>query len=218
MSSDETLRQLTNAIVKGDALVTEQVAKHLLEKRGSVNAALDAIIDAMNIVNDLHSIGEYDHSKVSASSQATLVALRMLEPQFSIEESKAVGTVVLGCIPEDRVGVERAIASSALRAAGFKTLILPTEVTYENLTSITSENRCDLAVLLTKTYGDDPRVQSLASRLSESLLKNTLKVLVGGNLEAARICQKYGFTNYFSDLADLVSKLTEIVIKERESR
>jgi len=218
MSSDETLRQLTNAIVKGDTLVTEQVAKRLAEKRSSVTAALDAIIDAMNIVDDLHSIGEYDRSKVSASSQATLAALHVLEPQFSIEEGKAVGTVVLGCIPEDRVGVDGAIASSVLRAAGFKTLILTSEVTYKNLTTITSQNRCDLVVLLIKTYGDDPRVQSLALELSESLLKNTLKVLVGGNSQAARICQKYGFTNYFTDLGDLVSKVTEIVIKERESR
>jgi len=216
MSGDDTLRQLTNAIVKGDSSATMQAAKHLVEKRSSVTATLDTIINAMNIVNDLHSIGEYDHSKVSASSRATLAALQVLEPQLSIEESKAIGAVVLGCIPEDRVGVDSAIASSALRVAGFKTFSLPSEVTYENLIGITSQNRCDLVVLLIKTYEDDPRVQDLALELNKSLLKNNLKVLVGGNLEAARICQKHGFTSYFSDLADLVSKLTEIVIKERE--
>jgi len=215
MSSDETLRELTNAIVKGDTSVTEQSAKHLVEKGGSVTVALDAIIDAMNIVNDLHSIGEYDHSKVSASSQTALTALKVLEPQLSIEESKAIGTVVLGCIPEDRVGLDIAIGSSVLRGAGFKTFILPTEVTYENLTNIMSQHRCDLVVLLIKTHEDDPRVQSLALELRESLLKNAVKVLVGGNLDAARICRKYGFTSYFSDLAELVSKSTEIVLKER---
>ena len=218
MSSDETLRQLTNAIVKGDTLATEHAAKRLVEKSSSATATLDAIIDAMNIVNDLHSIGEYDHSKVSASSRATLAALQVLEPQLSIEESKGIGKVVLGCIPEDALEFDRAVACSVLRAAGLKTLSLPTAVTYENLTSIASQNQCDLAVLLIKTREDDPRVQRLALELRESLLKNTLKVLVGGNLEAARIYQKYGFTNYFTDLGDLVSKVTEIVIKERESR
>ena len=216
MSSSEALRQLTNAIVKGDTSVTEQSAKHLVEKGGSVTVALDAIIDAMNIVNDLHSIGEYDHSKVSASSQTALTALKVLQPRLSIEESRAIGTVVLGCIPEDRVGLDRAIASSVLRGAGLKTFILPTEVTYENLTNMMSQHRCDLVVLLIKTREDDPRVQSLALELRESLLKNAVKVLVGGNLDAARVCQKYGFTSYFSDLAELVSKSTEIVIKERE--
>jgi len=218
MSSDETLRQLTNAIVKGDSLATEHLAKRLVERKSSVTLALDAIVDAMNIVNDLHSIGEYDHSKVSASSSATLAALQVFEPQLSTEESKAIGTVVLGCIPEDSVGFDRAIASSVLRAAGLKTLSLPTAVTYENLTNIATQNQCDLVVLLIKTHEDDPRVQSLALELRESLLGKTLKVFVGGNSQAAKICQKHGFTNYFSDLGDLVSKVTEIVIKERESR
>ena len=218
MSSDETLRQLSSAIVKGDSLATEQIAKQLVEKGGPVTATLDAITDAMNIVNDLHSIGEYDRSKFSTSSRTTLTTLRALEPQFSIEESKAIGKLVLGCIPEDRVGLDSAMASSVLRAAGFKTFVLSTEVTYNNLVSIASQNKCDLAVLLIKTYEDDPRVQSLASELSGSLPKNILKVLVGGNLEPARLCRKYGFTNYFRDLADLVSKATEIVIRERESR
>ena len=216
MSSGEALRQLTNAIVKGDALLTEQAAKDLVERRSSVAATLDAIIDAINIANDLHSIGEYDNSRFSASSSATLAALKVLEPQLSIEESKAVGTVVLACIPEDRVGLDSAISGSVLRAAGLRTLILPTAVKYENLASIASQNQCDLVVLLVETSEDDPRVQSLASELRESLLKN-IKVLVGGD-SAAKICRKYGFTNCFSDLADLVSKATEIVMKERESR
>jgi len=86
------------------------------------------------------------------------------------------------------------------------------------LMNIVNQSQCDLVVLLIKTAEGDPRVQSLASGLRESLLKKTLKVLVGGNLQAAKVCQKYGFTNYFIDLGDLVSKVTEIVIKERESR
>jgi len=217
MSGDDTLRQLTNAIVKGDNSVTEQVAKHLVEKRSSVTATLDTIINALNIVNDLHSIGEYDHSKVSTSCRAALDALQVLEPQLSIEESRAIGAVVLGCVPEDRVGFDRTMARSVLRAAGFKTFVLPTEVTYENLTNAVGQNQCDLAVLLIKTHQDDPRVQSLALELRESLLERTLRVLVGGNLEAAKICQKYAFTSYFTDLADLVSKVTEIIIKKRES-
>jgi len=218
MSSEETARQLTNAIVKGDSLATEDLAKRLAERKSSVTQALDAIVNAMNIVNDLHSIGEYDHSRVSASSSATLAALQVFEPQLSVEESKAIGTVVLGCIPEDSVSFDRAIASSVLRAAGLKTLSLPTTVTYENLTNIANQNQCDLVVLLIKTHENDPRVQSLALEMRESLLKKALKILVGGNPQAARICQKYGFMNYFSDLGDLVSKVTEIVIKERESR
>jgi len=218
MSSDETARQLTNAIVRGDTLATEDAAKRLTEKENSVALALDAVVDAMNIVNDLRSIGEYDHSKVSASSLATLAALQVFEPQLSTEESKAIGTVVLGCIPEDSVGLDTALASSVLRAAGLKTRSLQTAVTYENLMNIVNQSKCDLVVLLIKTAEGDPRVQSLASGLRESLLKKTLKVLVGGNLQAAKVCQKYGFTNYFSDLGDLVSKVTEIVIKERESR
>jgi len=217
MSSDETARQLTNAIVKGDSLATEDLAKRLVERKSSVTQALDAIINAMNIVNDLRSIGQYDHSKVSASSSATLAALQVFEPQLSVEESKAIGTVVLGCIPEDSVGFDRAIASSVLRAAGLKTLSLPATITYGNLTSIANQNQCDLVVLLIKTHENDPRVQNLALEMRESLLKKTLKVLVGGNPHAARICEKYGFMNYFSDLGDLVSKVTEIVIKERES-
>jgi methanogenic corrinoid protein MtbC1 len=218
MSSDETARQLTNAIVKGDSLATEHLAKRLVEGKSSVTLALDAIVNAMNIVNDLHSIGEYDRSKVSASCSATLAALQLFEPQLSIEESKAIGTVVLGCIPEDSVGFDRAIASSVLRAAGLKTLGLPTAVTYENLTRIMNQNQCDLVVLLIKTHEGDPRVQTLALEMRESLPKKTLRVLVGGNLQAAKICQKYGFTNHFSDLGDLVSKVTEIMIKQRESR
>jgi len=218
MSSDETARQLTNAIVRGDTLATEDAAKRLAEKENSVALALDAVVDAMNIVNDLRSIGEYDYSKVSASSLATLAALQVFEPQLSAEESKAIGTVVLGCIPEDSVGLDTALASSVLRAAGLKTRSLQTAVTYENLMNIVNQSQCDLVVLLIKTAEGDPRVQSLASGLRESLLEKTLKVLVGGNLQAAKVCQKYGFTNYFSDLGDLVSKVTEIVIKERESR
>ncbi len=218
MSRDETLRQLTDAIVKGNNLATEQVVKQLVEKGGPVTATLDAITDGMSIVSDLHSIGEYDNSKFSASSQATLTALRELEPQLSIEESKAIGKAVLGCIPEDRVGLDSAMASSVLRAAGLKTFILPPEATYNNLVSIASLNQCHLAVLLIKTREDDPRVQSLASGLIENLPRNMLKVLVGGSPEPAKLCQKYGFTSYFRDLADLVSKATEIIIRERESR
>jgi len=218
MSRDETARQLTNAIVRGDTLATEDAAKRLAEKEISVALALDAIVDAMNIVNDLRIIGEYDYSKVSSSSLATLAALQVLEPQLSAEESKAIGRVVLGCIPEDSVGLDTALASSVLRAAGLKTRSLETAVTYENLMNIVNQSQCDLVVLLIKTAEGDPRVQSLASGMRESLLKKTLKVLVGGNLQAAKVCQKYGFTNYFSDLGDLVSKVTEIVIKERESR
>jgi len=218
MSSDEAARQLTNAIVKGDTLATEDAAKRLAEKENSVALALDAIVDAVNIVNDLRSIGEYDYSKVSSSSLAALAALRAFEPQLSAEESKAIGMVVLGCIPEDSVGLDTALASSVLRAAGLKTRSLETAVTCENLMKIVNQSQCDLVVLLIKTTEGDPRVQSLASGLRESLLKKTIKVLVGGNLQAAKVCQKYGFTDYFSDLGDLVSKVTEIVIKERESR
>jgi len=218
VNSDETLRELTNAIVKGDIWATEHAARRLMEKEHPVTTTLDAIVDATNIVNDLYNIGEYDRSNVTASSRATLAALQVLEPQLSIEESKGIGKVVVGCIPEDALEFDMPVVSSVLRAAGFKTLNLPTAVTYENLTIVASQNQCDLVVLLVKTREDDQRVQRLALELRESLLKKTLKVIVGGNLEAARICRSYGFTNYFSDLGDLVSKVTEIVIKERESR
>jgi len=218
VNSEQTLRELTNAIVKGDILATGHAARRLMEKEHPVTATLDAIVDASNIVNDLYNIGEYDRSNVTASSRATLAALQVLDPQLSIEESKGIGKVVVGCIPEDALEFDMPVASSVLRAAGFKTINLPRAVTYENLTSIASQNQCDLVVLLIKTREDDPRVQRLALELRESLLKKTLKVIVGGNLEAARIYGKYGFTNYFSDLGDLVSKLTEIVIKEQEAR
>ena len=218
MNSEQTLRELTNAIVKGDILATGHAARRLMEKEHPVTATLDAIVDASNIVNDLYNIGEYDRSNVTASSRATLAALQVLDPQLSIGESKGTGKVVVGCIAEDALEFDMPVASSVLRAAGFKTINLPRAVTYENLTSIASQNQCDLVVLLIKTREDDPRVQRLALELRESLLKKTLKVIVGGNLEAARIYGKYGFTNYFSDLGDLVSKLTEIVIKEQEAR
>jgi len=194
----ETLAGLAKAIDEYDATAAESYARAALAEGIDPVAAFEAMTAVIKSIGDEFEAGTRWLPDLIGAAGAMQAASPVLEEAIKASGGKkaALGTVVAGTVQGDihSIGIE--MVCTLLVAAGFDVHYLGIDIPAEKFVAAVRETNADivaLSALLTVTSAEDKKVIQL---LSESGLRDQVKVMVGGGAINADFAANIGADGY----------------------
>ncbi len=169
---EQRLQLLTNALLEGKAEEARQNTNAALATGSNANEILDALVDAINIVVDLHEVGEYDQSRVLAVENAATACLQVIEEKLAVSESRFNLKATTGPVGLKAGNLLSMAVSASLRSVGFRSINLGKSQTPLELLRNSEELGADLVVPL------------LSGDAVEEQLRNFIEALERGGFKA----------------------------------
>ncbi|HUK50582.1 MAG TPA: hypothetical protein VLV18_06055 [Terriglobales bacterium] len=212
--SDKELRaqQLTNALFSGKADDARHSTYAALGRGNTKAEVLDALVEAVSIVADLHEVGEYDQARVAATENAVNSCLQVLEDWLAKAEGRFGLTVVIGPVGL-RAGSVRSLAlSAAMRSAGFHSTTLGKTKTALEILRNSEELRADIVISLLPSDGVEDHVTSFSQEVERGGFKDKFSViLLAPGLSMGFQCP----LTIARNSGEAITKATEIAIKKQ---
>jgi len=176
-------------------LVEEALAKNLNVKQ-IINEGLTS---GMNTVGQKFEAGEYFIPDMLASAEAVGAAMEMLEPHLAQNDIKPKGKILIATVKGDLHDIGKNIVSILLRGAGYAVKDLGNDVDPQAIVdAVKDENPqfLGLSALLTSTM---IHMRDTIQALTESGLRDKVKVIIGGAPVSEEFAQSIGADGYGAD-------------------
>jgi len=154
-AKEDSVRELTSALLSGKADEAKQRAYTALAKGSNEREIVDAVVEAANIVCDLQELEQYDQAKIASVENAANACLHTLEDSLAKAEEKFGAKVTVGPVGL-KTGALLALALSAsLRSLGFHSTNLGKTQTALDLLRNSEELDSDLVIPLLPSNGPE---------------------------------------------------------------
>jgi methanogenic corrinoid protein MtbC1 len=174
---EQTLQQLTGALLAGKADEARQNTYAALGRGNTNSELLDAIIEATNIVVDLHEVGQYDHGKLAAVENSVSASLQVLEDWLAKSQGKFGIKVTVGPVGLKTGALSSLVLSAAFRSAGFQSTPLGKTQTALDLLRNSEELGANLVIPLLPGDGVDEQLRNFWNELERGGFRNKFEVI-----------------------------------------
>jgi 5-methyltetrahydrofolate--homocysteine methyltransferase len=182
------LKQLYEAVVRGDAKVTHAITQQALaEGIDPLELVNQYMVPAMDEVGRRFEANEYFVPELLISARAMKAALNLIRPLLTARGDKPVGRVAIGTVKGDLHDIGKNLVASLLEGGGFEVIDLGVNVSPEAFIATVTERNANIvamSALLTTTM---PAMRTTIEALKRAGVRERVKVLIGG----APITQKY---------------------------
>ncbi len=184
------------------ALAQGVVAKDILDQ---------GLIAGMDIVGEKMENEDMFIPEVLAAAKAMGAAVEILKPQLADTDISAKGKVVIGTVKGDLHDIGKNLVSMMLESSGFEVhnvgVDIPPEKFLEEIKAKSAQMLC-LSALLTTTM---PMMQQTIDAITESGIRDKIKILVGGAPVTQKFSDEIGADGYAPDAGSAV-KLAKSVV------
>ena len=183
----------------GQPGVGELTEKALAQGISPKDIRAKGLSDGMTIVGQKFEAEEYVLPDMLASAEAVGAAMDILEPHLAKSDIKVKGKIIVATVKGDLHDIGKNIVSLLLRGAGYTVKDLGNDIAPEVIvTAVREENPqfVGLSALLSSTkmrMGDTIQV------LTESGLRDKVKVIVGGAAVSDEFARSIGADGYGAD-------------------
>ena len=195
-----SLDTIYDAIISGNAKVTVAEVETTLAEGVSADEILhEACIPAMAEVGHQFEIGEKFVPEMLIAARAMQQAVDVLKPQLVDQESKSLGTVVVGTVAGDLHDIGKNLVGMMMEGAGFKIIDLGTDVPPEQFVAAVNEhqpNIIGMSALLTTTM---PSIKAVIDALNEAGVRDQVKIIIGGAPITQEFADHIGADGYAPD-------------------
>jgi len=182
------LKQLYDAVVRGDAKATQALTQEALaEGVDPLELVNQYMVPAMDEVGRRFECNEYFVPELLISARAMKAALELLRPLLTARGDKPVGRVAIGTVKGDLHDIGKNLVASLLEGGGFEVIDLGVNVAPEQFIATINQKQANIiamSALLTTTM---PAMKTTIDVLKQAGVRGKVKVLIGG----APITQKY---------------------------
>ncbi|MGD8536717.1 MAG: corrinoid protein [Candidatus Aminicenantes bacterium] len=216
MSKEELLARMGKAIIEGDKIEAEALAKEALEQKMDLNEVIEkGYVPGIQKVGDLWEKGEYFLPELITSAECMKAAMNILQPEMEKAQiqTQSKGKVVIGTVEGDIHDIGKNLVSSMLSANGFDVHDLGADVKLEQFIEKAEEAKANficLSALLTTTMLGQKKVVEI---LKEKGLSDRIKVLVGGAPVNQKWADDIGADGY-GENAMVAVKVAQQIIKK----
>ena len=215
MRDDVIERQLSDAILRGDADSAQAKAKILAQYAEDPTEALDALYDAFSTAESLHALGEYDDQRFAASANAARASLDALKSSLIPKQTRFTARVSVGPVSGGN-DVMSSIMAAMLAAAGHQATDLSRATTPKELLRNAEQNGAELLIVsfddqtaaAAKEFADEFQSGGFSSKFEVIAF---LRATQSAPVEPS----PYAFVAY--DSLELLSGITEFLIRTRGS-
>jgi 5-methyltetrahydrofolate--homocysteine methyltransferase len=203
---NQTLQELFDAIVAGQAPVAQQKVREALDAGIDPATILnEGMIAAMREVGRRFETGKYYVPEMLISARAMKQGLTILQPQLQQAHVKAIGKVVAGTVRGDLHDIGKNLVCMMLQGAGFEIVDLGTNVAAEKFVQAVRNDGAQiiaLSALLTTTM---PAMKDTIAALERAGVRDRVKVIVGGAPITAEFAREIGADGFAQDASRAVT-------------
>jgi len=200
----------------GQPGVSELIEKALAQGINPENIIKKGLTEGMNIVGQKYEVGEYFIPDMLASAEAVGAAMEILEPHLAKSGIKSKGKVIVATVKGDLHDIGKNIVSMLLRGAGYMVKDLGNDVDPQVIIAAVREDKpqfVGMSALLTSTM---MHMKDTIEALTESGLRDKVKVIIGGAAVSEEFAQGVGADGYGADAFQAV-RLVEALSTNMES-
>jgi len=200
------LRELHNAIIRGDAQVSHHVTEQALsEGTDPLKLVNEYMIPAMDEVGRKFECSEYFVPELLISARAMKAALELIRPLLMARGDKPAGRVAIGTVKGDLHDIGKNLVASLLEGGGFEVIDLGVNVSPEKFIASIKEKNANIiamSALLTTTM---PAMKTTIEALKQAGVRDKVKVLIGGAPITQRYAEEIGADGYSENAVGAVA-------------
>jgi len=217
MSGDEALKEIEEAIVRGDTEQSSQLVEDALGDMDPLAIIQGGMMPAMEKVGNRFSCGEIFLPEMLMAAEAWNGVMKLLKPKMLAEETNIpkIGTVVIGTVQSDVHEIGKNIVATLLSTAGFEVHDLGVNISASTFIEKAQEVDADIIaasaiMTTTMTYQRDILEHLMARGLRDNYI-----VLVGGGVVNQRWADEIGADGYGETAVEGVRTAKELLNRRR---
>lgn len=209
------LDELSSAVILGDVRGARKLTEQLINDGVPPNQILQTMLEAMRIVDSKYERKEYFVVEVAAAASAMKEAFKILQPHLKVESVEMKGKIVIGSLKGNIQGLGKDIVAAALKSAGFEVVDLGVDISPEAFVNAAVKEKANVIAISITMDETVPFLMEVIEVLHKRNLKDTVKVVIGGNAVSEKIREEYSVDAYAKDAWDCVSKVKAMLAKAR---
>jgi methanogenic corrinoid protein MtbC1 len=216
MKDEVILKQLADAIVRGDAETAEAKAKVIAQHAKNPTEALDDLYDAYRTAESLHLAGGTLEERFAASANAARVSLSVLKSNLTPRQTRFTARICVGPVSGGN-DVISAIMAALLTAAGSDAIDISRATTAKELLRNAEQNGAELLVVIfnQQTAG---LMKEFASEFQSGGYRNKFDAIAFARGIQPTKEESGAFAFVANEPLELLSKTTEFLIRNRAKR
>lgn len=219
--SKKILEELEDAIVTGDMGKAKKIAEQVIVAGIPVNTGVNALMDAMKIVDQRYERREYFVIDVATSASAMREAFKVFEPHIKAKPTLVKGKVIIGSLKGNVQSLGKDIVAATLQSAGFQVINLGVDVSPEKFVDAAIQEEAQIIAISISMEETIPYLRDLKNFLNQKIPEKKVKIIIGGNAVSERIRIEYGIDAYAANAQECVNKvetlLSGISLREDDS-
>ena len=183
----------------GQPGVSELTDKALAQGISPADIIKMGLTEGMDIVGQKFEAKEYYIPDMLASAEAVGVAMEILEPHLAKSCIKSKGKIIVATVKGDLHDIGKNIVSILLRGAGYAVKDLGNDIDPQAIIAAVREEKpqfVGMSALLTSTM---IHMRTTIQALTESGLRDKVKVIIGGAAVSEEFAQSIGADGYGAD-------------------
>ncbi len=183
------------------ALDDDYPAKEIIDK---------GLVPGMDVVGERMKSGDLFIPEVLRSAKAMQIAMDIIKPFLSSQESADINKFVIGTVEGDQHDIGKNLVALMLEGVGFSVIDLGTGVTSQAFVDAVKEHQptiIGMSALLTTTR---PKMKETIIALKEAGLRDQVKVMCGGAPVTQKFVEEIGGDGYGANAAAAVDKAKEL--------
>lgn len=211
MSEKQLFEQLKNSVIYMEEDRAEETAKEIVSRGLDVFAAVEALVDSMEVVGEYYDQEEYFIPDVLTCADAMNAALKVLKDHMGEAASDKKPLIIIGVIKGDTHDIGKNIVRIFLESGGFEVIDLGRDVEPSVFVETAREFDADIIAvssLMTTTMWTMKEVIDL---LTKEDVRHKFKVMVGGRPLSPKFAKQIGADGYSANAKEalgLARKLT----------
>jgi 5-methyltetrahydrofolate--homocysteine methyltransferase len=212
LNVEETFKQLSDAIIKGDANTVVELVNGSLEAGVEAGAIInDGMIPGMDVVGELFRTNQYYVPEVLISARAMKGGMAILRPLLAESGVEPVGRVVIGTVRGDLHDIGKNLVAMMLEGSGFDVTDTGIDTHPDEYIENAVEFKAQIigmSALLTTTMTN---MRSTIEAVEAAGLRDNVNCIIGGAPVTQRYADEIGADGYAADAASAVTLAKRLV-------
>jgi methanogenic corrinoid protein MtbC1 len=213
LKDEVILRQLADAIMKGDAETAEVKAKVIAQYAKNPTEALDDLYDAFRTAESLHMVGGYSEERFASSANAARAALNVLKLNLTPKQTRFTAKICVGPVTGGN-DMMSAIMAAMLTAAGCEAVDISRATTAKELLRNAEQSSAELLVVIFNEQTAEV-VKEFVKEFQSGGFRNKLHAIAFARGSQPTTDESGTFVFVAREPLELLSRTTEYLIRSR---
>ena len=202
---EQLIKELSDAVVEMDEEKAVEASNEVIKNRiDAYEAIVDGLSDGMARAGRLYEEEEYFIPELLLCSDAMYAGLDVLKPHLKTNEEDKKEKIIIGVVEGDTHDIGKNLVKIMLETSGFAVVDLGRDVPVQKFVDKAVEVAAKIIALSTLMTTTMDKMAGVINILKERNIRDSFKVMVGGEPISQAFADKIGADGYAADASGAV--------------